>query len=93
MIESTKEALALWQTKNSDRVKMQHVYIVLAVALLITAGVVGLINRELGQNILTVAIVSAVLFLINAVVWSLVQSALLSRLPKRQSAAQVRKNK
>jgi len=86
MFESLKDALVSWQNKNDGRVKLQHVYIILAVALLLIAGVIGLINRELGQTVLTLAIVSAVLFLVNAVVWALLQSALLSRLPARRVA-------
>jgi drug/metabolite transporter (DMT)-like permease len=85
MLESLKDTLVTWQAKNDDRIKLQHVYIILAVSLLLVAGVIGLINRELGQNVLTIAIVSAVMFLLNAVVWALLQSALLSRLPARRS--------
>lgn len=87
MFEPIKEALINWNTKHSERAKLQHAYIVIAATLLIVAGVVGLMNRELGQNILFVAIISATMFLANAVAWSLLQSALLFRLPsvKRQS--------
>jgi len=91
MFESLKEALVSWQAKNDDRVKLQHIYIILAVALLLAAGVVGLVNHELGQNILTVAIVSAVMFLMNAIVWALLQSALLSRLASKQSVTSKKK--
>jgi len=91
MVESLKEALISWQAKNDERVKLQHLYIILALVLLLVAGVIGLINRDLGQNILAVAIVSAAMFLVNAVVWSLLQSALLSRLPARRSNSTARK--
>ena len=84
MFESFKESLISWQSRNSDRAKMQQTYIALSILLLLAAGVIGLLNRELGQNILAVAIVSAAMFLINAVVWSLLQSALLSRISTRR---------
>ena len=80
MLESLKETLATWNTKNGERAKLQHAYIIIAVVLLVVAGVVGLMNRELGQNVLVVSIVSAAMFLANAIAWSLLQSALLSRL-------------
>lgn len=86
MIESLKTSLALWQVKTSDRTKLQHTYIIIAVGLLIAAGIVGLLNRELGQNILFVAIISAVIFLANAVVWSLLQSAVLTRISSRRTS-------
>lgn len=86
MIESLRTSLALWQTKTSDRTKLQHAYIIMAVGLLILAGIIGLLNRALGQNILVISILSATLFLTNAVVWSLLQSAILSRINTRRSS-------
>jgi len=87
MFESLKELFMAWNTKNGERVKLQHTYIVIALLLLIIAGLIGLINKDLGQNILAVAIISAALFLINAVVWSLLQSAVLSRTMSRRTSA------
>lgn len=86
MIESLRTSLALWQTKTSDRTKLQHTYIVMAVGLLMLAGIIGLLNQPLGQNILFVSIISATMFLVNAVVWSLLQSAVLSRISTRRSS-------
>jgi NADH:ubiquinone oxidoreductase subunit 6 (subunit J) len=85
MFESVKESLAAWNTKYSDRAKLQHAYIAISVLLLVVAGVVGLMNRELGQNILVVSIIGAAMFLANAIAWSLLQSALLFRLPRRSA--------
>lgn len=84
MIESLKTSLALWQAKTSDRAKLQHTYIIVAVGLLIAAGIIGLLNRTLGQNILGISILCAAIFLVNAVVWSLLQSAVLSRISSRR---------
>ena len=87
MIESLKTSLALWQAKTSDRTKLQHTYIIAAVGLLVAAGIIGLLNRALGQNILFIAILCAAMFLANAVVWSLLQSAVLSRISSRRSSS------
>jgi len=86
MFETFTQNLSAWNNKSSDRAKLQQTYLVSAVALLLVAGVIGLINHELGQTILLVAIMCAGLFLVNAVVWSLLQSAVLSRLSKRPAA-------
>jgi hypothetical protein len=91
MFESFKESLTTWHTRNSDRAKMQQTYIALAIVLLLAAGVIGLLNHELGQNILAVAIVCAGMFLVNAVVWSLLQSAVLSRISLRRAASNRKK--
>jgi tellurite resistance protein TehA-like permease len=85
MIESLKASLAVWYAKTDERTKLQQTYISIAVILLIGAGVIGLFNHTLGQNILLVAILSAAMFLINAVTWSLLQSALLSRINTRRT--------
>ena len=90
-MESLKASLAAWQTKTSDRTKLQHTYIVIAVGLLIAAGIMGLLNRELGQNILFVSILSATVFLVNAVVWSLLQSAVITRVSSRRPSSSRKK--
>jgi len=82
MFESLKESLAKWNTGTDARVKLQHVYMTASVGLVFLAGLVGLINHSMGQNILIVAIISAGVFLANAVVWALLQSAVLSRIPR-----------
>jgi len=79
MFQSVKAFFIAWQSNNDDRAKLQQTYIVSSLVLLIAAGIVGLMNHALGQNILMVAIISAGIFLINAVVWSLLQSAVISR--------------
>ena len=91
MFESFKESITTWHSSNSDRAKMQQTYIALAIILLLAAGVIGLLNRELGQNILAEAIVSAGMFLVNAVVWSLLQSAILSRISLRRAPSSRKK--
>jgi hypothetical protein len=50
------------------------------VTLLFVAGIIGLINYDLGQKILFVAILALAMFLINAVAWALLQSFVLLRL-------------
>ena len=87
MFESIKETLVTWNSKNDERAKLQQAYIAIAVIMLIVAGLVGLLNRDLGQNLLLIAIISAGMFLVNAVVWSLLQSALLARLTVRRAAS------
>ena len=87
MIESIKESLVKWNASTDGRVKLQHVYMTIAIGLILGAGIVGLVNHALGQNILVIAIVSAGIFLANAVVWALLQSAILGRLPRRANGA------
>lgn len=86
-IESIKEMLTDWKSSSSDRVKLQHTYLVAAIAFVLAAGIVGLMNYGVGQQLLAAAVVCAGVFLANAVVWSLLQSAVLLRLGNRKTAA------
>jgi tellurite resistance protein TehA-like permease len=91
MFDSIQTLLKQWHSKYDSRAKLQHTYVLLAVGLLLAAGVVGLVNHTMGQNVLMVAIISAGAFLTNAVVWSLLQSAVLSRLTVRRKGTTTKK--
>lgn len=85
IIESIKEILVDWKASSSDRVKLQHTYLAAAIAFVLAAGIVGLMNYGVGQQLLAAAVVCAGVFLANAVVWSLLQSAVLLRLGGRKA--------
>lgn len=89
MYQSLISSLSSWNQETTDRQKLQHTYVGVAVLLLVTAGVIGLLNQPLGQQILAVAIAAAAIFLINAVAWALVQSFVLFRLNERAPRATV----
>lgn len=84
MYTALKKFLTSWNDTTSDRDKLQHLYLTVALALLILAGVLGLINHTLGQQILAVSIASAAVFLINAVAWALLQSFVLLRINRSE---------
>ena len=80
MYHSLKESLTAWSLETTERQKLQHTYIAIAIGLLVVAGVFGLINQDLGQQILAVAIAAAAIFLVNAIIWALLQSFILFRI-------------
>ena len=69
-----RTSIAQWNKTYSDRTKLQHGYAVLAVLSLIVAGIIGLINYNLGQSLLFVAIVAVLVFVANGVVWALINT-------------------
>jgi NADH:ubiquinone oxidoreductase subunit 6 (subunit J) len=75
-----KDALQDWNLATDSRRKLQHTYLLLAISLLFIAGVVGLINYELGQRVLFIAILAGAMFVINAIAWALLQSFILLRI-------------
>ena len=91
MYNSFKTSLISWAASTSDRQKLQHAYLALAAGLLIIAGVIGLLNNTLGQQLLAVSIAAAGVFLINAVAWALLQSFVLFKLQPPRSTSSVRR--
>ena len=89
MYNSVKESLIAWNTNTSDRDKLQHTFLTISVVLLVAAGVIGLLNQGLGQQILAVSIAAAGVFLVNAVVWALLQSSVLIRLNDKEMSSTV----
>ncbi len=93
MYESLKSSLTTWNDTTSDRNKLQHLYIATALSLLAVAGVIGLLNQSLGQQLLAIAIAAAGIFLINAVAWALLQSFVLFRLRETPITPRVSEDK
>lgn len=89
MITVIKNALTEWSTTTDAREKLQHTYIVAAVVLVLAAGIIGLINYDLGQKILFVAILAIAMFFINAVAWALLQSFILLKIGTDQVAEKI----
>jgi branched-subunit amino acid ABC-type transport system permease component len=87
MFEPIQDMLLRWKANSSERAKLQHTYAILALGLILLAGIIGLMNYAVGQQILAAAILAAGVFLINAVVWSILQSAVLLRLGSRKPIA------
>ncbi len=80
MIEVIQQVLATWNSRTNDRQKLQQTYVAGAVSLLLAAGLVSLVNYQAGQSMLLIALIAFGMFVVNGVVWALLQSFLL-RLP------------
>ena len=80
MIEVIQQVLATWNSRTNDRQKLQQTYVAGAVSLLLAAGLVSLLNYQAGQSMLLIALIAFGMFVVNGVVWALLQSFLL-RLP------------
>lgn len=87
MTEQLSKALVQWKTKTTERQKLQSTYMAIAIISLIVAGLVGLIDNELGIDIAYVTVFSAVAFLLNAVIWHLIIENITDRIktPRKRS--------
>ncbi len=84
MMNALHELLIDWNKTHDARSKLQHAYGVSAICLVVIAGLTSLINYNLGQSILFVAAVTALIFIANAVLWALLESFVVSKLTRRK---------
>ena len=73
-----------WNKQSGERVKLQQAYAVATLALVVLAGLVGLLNSALSDMLLRLTFASAALFIVNAVAWALLDSFLLQRLKTKR---------
>lgn len=80
-----------WKKSSSELVKIQGTYAFVAVASLLLAGLIGLLDTSLSDRLLQVTMVAAVVFAINFVVWSAISSFV--TVAPRATTATARKSK
>lgn len=80
MLKSASKFIEEWNQHTSERAKLQHSYVVLAIASILIAGLVGLINYDLGQQLVALALICAGVFLANALAWALLSGLILVKL-------------
>lgn len=84
MFSSMYNALLEWNRQTNDRQKLQHVYLSVAALSVVVAGIVSLIDPNTGQDLLGITAVAGTIFLVNAVLWALLESAVFTRLAGRR---------
>lgn len=82
MLKDFIAAIEVWNSSKSERQKLQHTYLVLAVVTIFVAGFISLVNANLGHTIVLYGFAAIVIFIANGVVWNLVHSIVLSKLSK-----------
>ena len=78
------DVLRAWNKSTPERVKLQHVYIAIIIAVTVVAGLVSLINAQLGRQLITVAGIALVAVIANALTWALIRVYLLDRLDRKR---------
>jgi hypothetical protein len=91
MIAALKDMLTEWNMRYNERAKLQHAYIVLSIAGIVVAGLVGLLNYEASRLILRICFIGMGIFLVNAIAWALVFSLVVNKLPARRLTPNGRK--
>lgn len=86
MIQSFKEMLTNWNANHGERTKLQHTYVAIAIAGIIIAGLIGLLNREVSQLIVGISLLSVGVAIVNEFIWALLYSLVTTKLPNRRSS-------
>lgn len=76
MNQSIKEHVRGWAAVTDDRSKLQHAYLALAGAITVISGILSLFDAPLGRTLVGVAVGALIIFIVNAIVWSLLFSTL-----------------
>ncbi len=88
MFEAFLTSVDNWKKTKNERQKLQHAYVVLVVAITLSAGVISLFNGALGHTIVKLALICGGAFLVNAIAWNLLQASVLDKLPTKTKSRQ-----
>lgn len=91
MFEHVQGLVKNWALTTSERQKLQHAYIVLIVAVTFTAGAVAFFDAAKAHDVMRVVLVMVIAFSANAIVWHLMNSALLGRITPPQTPTRNKK--
>ncbi len=84
MFSALQNAIIEWNRNTNERQKLQHAYLAIAVTVLLLAGLVSLIDSQSGQDLLNVSVFAAAIFIVNTLIWSLMDSIVVSKLSNRR---------
>jgi Flp pilus assembly protein TadB len=90
-MQAIKEMLINWNATRGEREKLQHTYIAVALAGLVIAGLVGLLNDTLSSLIVQICLIALGVFLCNVIVWALLYSLVITRLPRKTNGGGTKK--
>lgn len=85
--------LTKWSSLRNQRLQMQHFYLAAAAIGVVSAGLIGLLNYNLGQRIVTFSLLSLAIYIANAVVWTLLNALVVEKLERKQAAKTVARKK
>ncbi len=76
-----KQFLTEWNSGKNQRTKLQQAYIMIVILIAIVAGFLSLLNDTLGRNLMFFAAIIAATYVINGVVWALLDAFVAPALP------------
>lgn len=87
MIQTLKDMLVQWNDNYNERAKLQHAYIVLSLAGIVVAGLVGLLDYNASRAVLRICFAGLGIFGVNAIAWALLFSLVVNKLPSNKRSS------
>ena len=84
MFNTFYNAILEWNRTTDDRQKLQHAYLTIAILVVVVAGLVSLLDSRAGQDLLFASVVAGGIFIVNALVWGVLDSVVIARLSNRR---------
>ena len=81
MFLALKEIISDWNSTYGERAKLQHAYLAAGLLGVVLAGLISLLNPEVGQTVLRFCLAGFAIVVANAIVWALLFSFIISKLP------------
>lgn len=86
MYKSVRKSLQAWNATNGERSKLQHTYLAIAVITILVAGLLGLLDYNLGQQLTAISMLALGMFFVNLIVWTLLSGIVLAGLDQSDEA-------
>jgi len=83
MYESFIERVRKWNTTKTERQKLQDVYLLLGVVIVLLSGLIAFLNAQAGHTLVTIGLLLLATFTINGIAWHLLSSIILSKIGSR----------
>lgn len=82
MNQSLRQVIHDWKTEKNQRVKLQQAYFAAIILLALLSGITVLIYYQLSRIAIMVAAFLAVVYIVNAIMWVIVDTVITPKLPK-----------
>jgi len=83
MYESALEYLRKWNSSKTERQKLQSIYLIVGIVIILISGLITFLNVTLGYTLVMSGIVLLTIFVANGIAWHLLSSIFLSKLGSR----------
>lgn len=83
-MESLSDLLRKWNKSTAELTKLQHVYLFIIVVMTVVAGLVALVDANIGHRLILISGIALIAFLANAIVWALTRVYIIGAIERKK---------